>query len=70
MLSIGLESARLGKAHGYEKEKLEPVLRQSDQSAVVEAFGNMTMAICLFFEIDGSEKYEFSNCPSFARFFE
>jgi len=48
MLSIGLVSARLGKAHGYEKEKLEPVLRQSDQSAVVEAFGNMSMAICFF----------------------
>ena len=58
--------------HGYKKEKLEPVVRQSDQSAVVEVLGNMSMADCLsffVFEMGRSDQYEFSNCPSFARFF-
>jgi hypothetical protein len=35
--------------HAYKKEKLEPVVRQSDQSAVVEVLGNMSMDVCLFF---------------------
>ena len=34
---------------GYKKEKLEPVVRQSDQSAVVEVLGKMSMDVCLFF---------------------
>jgi hypothetical protein len=53
-------------------KKLEPVLRQSDQSAVVEALINVSIAVCLsffVFEMDGSDQYEFSNCPSFARKF-
>jgi hypothetical protein len=56
--------------HGYKKEKLEPVVRQSDQSAVVEVLIKVSMAACLsffVFEMDGSDQYEFSNCPSFAR---
>lgn len=55
--------------HGYKEEKLEPVVRQSDQSAVVEVLGNMSMDVCLFFEMGGGDQYEFSNCPSFARLF-
>jgi hypothetical protein len=57
--------------HGYKKEKLEPVARQSDQSAVVEVLINVSMAVFLsfFFEMGGSDQYEFSNCPSFERFF-
>ena len=68
---IGKCLAGEGK-HGYNKEKLEPVARQSDQSAVVEVLGNMSMAVCLsffLFEMGGSDQYEFSNCPSVARFF-
>lgn len=45
---IGTYLAGEGK-HGYKKEKLEPVARQSDQSAVVEVLGNMSMAVCLSF---------------------
>jgi hypothetical protein len=55
-----------------KKEKLEPVLRQSHQSAVVEVLGNISMAVCLsffVFEMGRIDQYEFSNCPSFARFF-
>ena len=56
--------------HSYKKENLEPVLRQSDQSVVVEVLINVSMAVCLsffVFEMGGSDQYEFSNCPSFAR---
>jgi hypothetical protein len=55
-----------------KKEKLEPVLLQSDQSAVVEALINVSMAVCLsffVFEMGRSDQYEFSDCTSFARFF-
>jgi hypothetical protein len=58
--------------HGYKKEKLEPVVRQSDQSAVVGVLGNMSMAVCLsffVFEMGRSDQYEFSDCTSFVRFF-
>lgn len=69
----GLASVQLKRESlALKKEKLEPVARQSDQSAVGEVLGNMSMAVCLsffVFEMGKSDQYEFSDCTSFARVF-
>jgi hypothetical protein len=68
----GIGKYLAGEEQGHKKEKWEPVVRQSDQSAIVEVLGNMSMAVCLSFfvsEMGRSDQYEFSDCTSFATFF-